>query len=171
MSDWTYEMLRYAFSWNESGAEKAVAYIYDCDMPGAKVDHTTAKDGSKLDPAAAKEAANHAAKLHLLNTLLSSLFTDADSSSALIFLEEHCESLLTEPELIEKALTVLEKFLVMPAEDAYDLAMGGGSNSSSSANGGLGANCDAAHSIKGHVIVTYTSLLIQTNCIETDPIR
>ena len=27
MSDWTYEMLRYAFSWNDESSEKALKYV------------------------------------------------------------------------------------------------------------------------------------------------
>ena len=33
MSDWTYEMLRYAFSWNEESSEKALKYVVSGRSP------------------------------------------------------------------------------------------------------------------------------------------
>ena len=47
MSDWTYEMLRYAFSWNDESSEKALKYVVtgrspsdsmsEFQMPGSRV--------------------------------------------------------------------------------------------------------------------------------------
>ena len=33
MSDWTYEMLRYAFSWNDESSEKALKYVVSGRSP------------------------------------------------------------------------------------------------------------------------------------------
>eukprot|EP00927_Polykrikos_kofoidii_P018173 TRINITY_DN18373_c0_g1_i1.p1 TRINITY_DN18373_c0_g1~~TRINITY_DN18373_c0_g1_i1.p1 ORF type:complete len:1135 (+),score=140.47 TRINITY_DN18373_c0_g1_i1:65-3469(+) len=128
MSDWTYEMLRYAFSWNEESADKAMKYVV-----------TTRSDGES------------ASELQLLDILLLTILTEKDEverTSALVFLEEHGTSLVFDYTRLHKVYFVLDNILGSPVDGQ-----------------------SMTYSLKSHVLVTYTALLIQFSCFETDVAR
>ena len=71
MSDWTYEMLRYAFSWNADSADKALKYVVN-----------------------SRSGTESLSEFQLLDILLLTILTEKDEverTSALIFLEEQWE--------------------------------------------------------------------------------
>lgn len=89
-------MLRYAFSWNAAGAEKALLYVSD-------------------------NSSEH--ELQLWDTLLLSLLTDhSDRCSALMFLEQHALTLVKKASvpqrvpMLQKAFSVLENMLMTTEE-------------------------------------------------------
>eukprot|EP00931_Biecheleriopsis_adriatica_P116327 TRINITY_DN91987_c0_g1_i1.p1 TRINITY_DN91987_c0_g1~~TRINITY_DN91987_c0_g1_i1.p1 ORF type:complete len:1112 (+),score=164.44 TRINITY_DN91987_c0_g1_i1:116-3451(+) len=128
MSDWTYEMLRYAFSWNTESSEKALNYVVS-DR------HSTE---SMLE-------------FQLLDILLLTILTEKDEverTSALVFLEEHGKSLIYDYTRLHKVYFVLENILGSPVD-------------------GQGMT----YSLKSHVLVTYTALIIQFDTFETDVAR
>ena len=125
MSDWTYEMLRYAFSWNEESADKALKYV------------VTSRSGAESQ-----------SEFQLLDILLLTILTEKDEierTSALIFLEEHVNSLVFDYTRLHKVYFVLDNILGSPVDGQ-----------------------SMTHSLKSQVLVTYTALLIQFNCFERD---
>lgn len=96
MTDWTYEMLRYAFSWNEESADKALKYV---------VSSRGDKDSMSESP--------------LLDILLLTILTEKDEvekTSALVFLEEHGPSLIFDYTRLHKVYFVLDNILGAPVE-------------------------------------------------------
>ena len=128
MSDWTYEMLRYAFSWNDESSEKALKYVVTGRSPSDSM-----------------------SEFQMLDILLLTILTEKDEverTSALVFLEEHGESLVWDEERLRKVYFVLENILGSPVD-------------------GQGMT----YSLKSQVLVTYTALLIQFNTFEKDVAR
>eukprot|EP00438_Fugacium_kawagutii_P011646 Skav217234 [mRNA] locus=scaffold110:125763:137391:+ [translate_table: standard] len=147
MSDWTYEMLRYAFSWNDESSEKALKYVVTGRSPSESMSEVP------VLPFA----------LRMLDILLLTILTEKDEverTSALVFLEEHGKSLVWDEELrgwprkaqlqerLRKVYFVLENILGSPVD-------------------GQGMT----YSLNCEVLVTYTALLIQFNTFEKDVAR
>lgn len=96
MSDWTYEMLRYAFSWNGESADKAMKYVV-----------TMRSDGESQT------------ELQLLDILLLTILTEKDEverTSALVFLEEHGTSLVYDYTRLHKVYFVLDNVMGSPVD-------------------------------------------------------
>jgi len=128
MSDWTYEMLRYAFSWNEESADKALKYVVN-----------------------SRSGTESLSEFQLLDMLLLTILTEKDEverTSALVFLEEHGKGLVFDYTRLHKVYFVLDNILGAPVDGQ-----------------------SMTYSLKSQVLVTYTALLIQFNCFETDVAR
>eukprot|EP00929_Paragymnodinium_shiwhaense_P043214 TRINITY_DN22256_c0_g1_i1.p1 TRINITY_DN22256_c0_g1~~TRINITY_DN22256_c0_g1_i1.p1 ORF type:complete len:1137 (-),score=158.10 TRINITY_DN22256_c0_g1_i1:10-3420(-) len=128
MADWTYEMLRYAFSWNEESADKAMKYVV-----------TSRSDYESLS------------EFQLLDILLLTILTEKDEverTSALVFLEEHGTSLVFDYTRLHKVYFVLDNILGSPVDGQ-----------------------SMTYALKSQTLVTYTALLIQFSCFETDAAR
>uniref|UniRef100_A0A7S4RBY2 Adaptor-related protein complex 5 beta subunit n=1 Tax=Alexandrium monilatum TaxID=311494 RepID=A0A7S4RBY2_9DINO len=128
MSDWTYEMLRYAFSWNEESADKALKYVVN-----------------------SRSGTESMSEFQLLDILLLTILTEKDEverTSALIFLEEHGSALVFDYTRLHKVYFVLDNILGSPIDGQ-----------------------SMTYSLKSQVLVTYTALLIQFDCFETDVAR
>ncbi|CAE7201791.1 ap5b1 [Symbiodinium microadriaticum] len=96
MSDWTYEMLRYAFSWNDESSEKALKYVVNGRSPSETM-----------------------SEIQLLDILLLTILTEKDEverTSALVFLEEHGKSLVFDYSRLHKVYFVLENILGSPVD-------------------------------------------------------
>ncbi|CAE7210340.1 RPL26L1 [Symbiodinium sp. CCMP2592] len=96
MSDWTYEMLRYAFSWNDESSEKALKYVVNGRSPSETM-----------------------SEFQLLDILLLTILTEKDEverTSALVFLEEHGKSLVFDYSRLHKVYFVLENILGSPVD-------------------------------------------------------
>ena len=96
MSDWTYEMLRYAFSWNDESSEKALKYVVNGRTPSETM-----------------------SEFQLLDILLLTILTEKDEverTSALVFLEEHGKSLVFDYSRLHKVYFVLENILGSPVD-------------------------------------------------------
>ncbi|CAK9046576.1 Protein transport protein SEC23 [Durusdinium trenchii] len=96
MSDWTYEMLRYAFSWNDESSEKALKYVVSGRSPSESM-----------------------SEFQMLDILLLTILTEKDEverTSALVFLEEHGKSLVWDEERLRKVYFVLENILGSPVD-------------------------------------------------------
>lgn len=96
MSDWTYEMLRYAFSWNDESSEKALKYVVTGRSPSESM-----------------------SEFQMLDILLLTILTEKDEverTSALVFLEEHGKSLVWDEERLRKVYFVLENILGSPVD-------------------------------------------------------
>jgi len=128
MSDWTYEMLRYAFSWNAESADKALKYVVN-----------------------SRSGTESLSEFQLLDILLLTILTEKDEverTCALIFLEEHGNSLVFDYTRLHKVYFVLDNILGSPVDGQ-----------------------SMTYSLKSQVLVTYTALLIQFNCFQTDVAR
>lgn len=167
-------MMRYALSWNAPSAQTALRFVSEQQQEDRFVSEQQQEDRfvseQKQDDVAREAELDVLRRRQLLEGVLEGVsggeFGD-EFSSALILLDEHAETLLgDDSELIEKTLTALEKLLVMPWEEGVS-----GIDSSNGVPRSFLSSGDAVGSRKAHVIVTYTSLLIQTNCIEKDPGR
>lgn len=96
MADWTYEMLRYAFSWNEESTEKALKFVVSSRPSGEGMSES-----------------------QLLDILLSTIFSEKDEierTSALVFLEEHGASLVFDYNRLHKVYFVLDHILNAPVD-------------------------------------------------------
>ncbi|CAJ1452489.1 unnamed protein product [Effrenium voratum] len=96
MSDWTYEMLRYAFSWNDESSEKALKYVVNGRSPAESM-----------------------SEFQMLDILLLTVLTEKDEverTSALVFLEEHGKSLIFDEQRLHKVYFVLENILGSPVD-------------------------------------------------------
>lgn len=121
-------MLRYAFSWNEESADKALKYV------------VSSRSGTES-----------LSEFQLLDILLLTILTEKDEverTSALIFLEEHGNSLVFDYTRLHKVYFVLDNILGSPVDGQ-----------------------SMTFSLKSQVLVTYTVLLVQFNCFETDVAR
>lgn len=96
MADWTYEMLRYAFSWNEESADKALKYVVSSRSSNESMSES-----------------------QLLDILLLTILTEKDEvekTSALVFLEEHGASLVFDYTRLHKVYFVLDNILGAPVD-------------------------------------------------------
>lgn len=110
MSDWTYEMLRYAFSWNDESSEKALKYVVTGRSPSDSMSEFQMPGSRVISREGVEHPENWCAKIGLLHFLLQrmldilllTILTEKDEverTSALVFLEEHGESLVWDEEL------------------------------------------------------------------------
>lgn len=110
MSDWTYEMLRYAFSWNDESSEKALKYVVTGRSPSDSMSEFQMPGSRVISGEGVEHPENWCAKIGLLHFLLQrmldilllTILTEKDEverTSALVFLEEHGESLVWDEEL------------------------------------------------------------------------